>query len=229
VKVIKLIFIFTIISSPAANANALRLSLISSFYSTNLVGEDDASGKSGKLVSQSNLHYGFKLSYAISQSFRLQFAYKLSSYDFDNTDDLITGDTKVNASSTEVGFKWIMFATTAFRLSIVSEDVVAFELNNSNKAKLFKSKINAFHLNYDQILYLGSSVFAGIKLGYEMGLSGDEVTNKQGSNYGAFVILNTGMGSFEGFYQLKSTTKETDSLDFTDEDSIFNIIYTVSF
>lgn len=228
-KTIKLIFIFLIISSSAANANALRLSLVSSFYSTNLVGEDNTSGTSGKLVSQSNLHYGLKLSYAVSQSFRLEFAHKLSSYDFDNTDDLIIGDTKVDASSTEIGIKWIMFAMTAFRFSIMSEDVVAFELDNSNKAKLFKSKINAFHLHYDQILYLGSSVFAGIKLGYEMGLSGDEISNKQGSSYGAFVILNTGMGSFEGFYELKNTTKETDSLDFSDEDSIFNIIYTVSF
>jgi hypothetical protein len=228
VKKIKIIFIFSLLLTQTAYANALRFSLLSSFYSTTLIGES-AGGASGKLVSQANLHYGLKISYAMSQSFRLEFSHKLRSFDFDNTDDLILGDTKVDISATEFGIKWIMFARSAFRFSLVSEELVAFELDNNNKAKLFTDKINALHIHFDQILYLGSSIFAGVKLGYEMGLGGDTITNKQGSSYGAFIILNTGMGSFEGFYELKNTTKETDDLDFSDEDSIFNIIYTVSF
>lgn len=211
-----------------AIASKLSLGLRAASYSKKIVGVDSTASVDGEIVSNSNINYGFEFEYSLSKSLRLLGSYESRSLKFDNSSDVIEGSTEFESTAMTFGFKWILFSRTALRFLYNIEQATAFKVN-SGKAKIYTEASSYITTYFDQILYLGSSVYSGFRLGFDISSSGNYVSNRSATRYGVFVIMNTFMGQFESFYEIKNITKESSSLDFTEKDSILNFVYRVRF
>lgn len=222
--------LLTFILNLTAAQAAFRMTLLSSVGSKKLAGQDPSTAADGVLISNGNFNYGLKFSVGLSASWHILAGYEASSYAFDNTENILEGDTGISANSTEIGMRWILFSRTALRFLFNLEDSIGFKVNAASRAVLYKENLKYLSLYYDQIVYLGSTIFGGFKVGYDLPTSGSEITDRQGSKYGIFVTVNTsGWGQFETYFELKNITKYDDQLEYIEKDSNLNISYTVGF
>lgn len=224
-----LLIIMTFLTA-SLSAHAFRMTLLTSFDSKKLTGTDAATQADGNLISNANFNYGLNLSFGFSKNLHLLLGYQSRSYDFDNTENIIEGESAVDANKTEIGLRWILFARTALRFNIVSEDTIGFSVNANNRVELFTENINYLNIYYDQIVYMGGRFFGGFKVGYDIPANGTEIQDRSSTKYGVFVTMNTsGLGQFEGYFEIINTDKSDDNLAYTESDQNFNLNWTVSF
>jgi len=208
----------------------VRFSLLTSFSSKKLVGEDLITATEGTIVSNANMTYGLKMSYGLSPSWHFLLGHEIRNYAFDNTENIIAGEEAIDANTTEIGMRWIVFSRTALRFLFLMDDSVAFKVDANNKAVLYTENLKYFSIYYDQIVYLGTTIFAGFKIGTDLPTSGNDIIDRTGTKYGVFITLNTtGLGQFEGYFEMKESYKEDDNLSYTENDANLNITYTVGF
>jgi hypothetical protein len=222
------LLIFSILFCSNAFANKLSIGLIGSLYSKKLIGENAVSGVSGEVVSNTNINYGLEFEYSISRSLRFLGSYKSRTVEFDNTDDVITGETIFNTSASSMGLKWILFSRTALRFIYNLEKDLGFKVVN-DKAEIFVENSNYLTVFYDQIIFLGKSIYSGFRLGSDITSSGDRLSDRNATRYGVFITMNSGMGQLESFFEVKNIAKSSSSLDFTEKDSILHFTYRLIF
>lgn len=217
--------IFTALITFQAKANTVRIGASASLFSDKLVGVSKTTSEEDKLVSNTNFHYGLNFRYALSQSFHMVLNYTNKSIDFDNTQEIIAGEEAFVLTQVEAGVRWIIHPRVAFRILFNADEELAFTVNEDNQAEVFSENLNYLSVYYDQVVFLGGSMFSGFKVGYDLPASGDQITNRTAVKYGVFAVLN----SFEIHYEIRNKTKETDTLEFTDDESVLNFTYTFRF
>ena len=146
------LILFLSLCSNFAYSSKFVFSLKSSLYSKVLTGVDTDTQTEGEIVSNSNLNFGFQTEYSMSNSLRFLFDYTSRSVSFDNTDNVINGNTDFDTSSMRFGIKWIAFARTAFRFLYTIEQDVGFEVVNF-KAEIFTENSSYLTLYYDQMFF----------------------------------------------------------------------------
>lgn len=203
----------------------MQFGLLTSLYSKNLNGTLRDSGGEGKLVSNSNLHYGFNFGYSLTGSLRFLFEYQSREIDFDNTEKIIAGDKSFEVSSLKAGLRLIAHPRVAFRLMMSSEKDIAFDINDSNQAMVYAETMTYFSVFYDQIILLSPDMFSGFRLGYDIPISSDTIQDRSGNSVGIFGVI----GSLEVNYTVKKITKSNSDLDFDESDSALNFIYSFVF
>lgn len=208
---------------------AFRVSLLTSISSKQINAEDSV-GEDGTLISNGNFTYGLGFSYGLSQSWHVLLGHESKTYAFDNTEKVIAEDESISVGMSYIGLRWILFTRTSLRFLINSEENIGYEVNSDGKAILYKEGLNYMSLYYDQIVYLGVSLFAGFKVGYEMTSSSTLIEERSASKYGVFMTLNTsGWGQVEAYYEFRNITKSDENLNFVENDANLNLTYTVGF
>lgn len=210
-------------------SSAARLTLKTSMVNRDLEASSKTTGEEGKLSSVGNFHYGMAIELPLSKSFRTNFGVQQKSFQFNNEDEDIEGESTLETVDSFIGIKWVIFSRTALRLDFHYEEDIAFKQNALQKAELFKEGITYLSANLDQILYLSASVYAGFKLGSEVLISSDEIESRTETHYGLFINYNTFLGAFEMYAELRNVFKATEELDFTQKDLALNLDYTVRF
>lgn len=219
------IFVLFIFISFSAKANISNLGIFASIYSKKLTGTLDSTGTEGKLVSSSDLHYGLDLEYAFSPAFRFIFNYQTGNVDFDNTDNIITGEESFDINSTKLGFRWIIHPRVAFRSLLNLDKELAFDVNGSNQAEVYSESVNYLSVFYDQIVFLGTAFYSGFRLGYDIPASGDTIEDRTGNFFSVFAVI----GNLEISYNYKKVTKSNNDLTFEEIDSALNFSYGLRF
>ena len=182
-------------------------------------------GEEGKLVSNTNFHYGVHFAYLAGKGFQFLLDYSNKSYSFDNTQEIITGEESFSLTKTSIGMRWIAHPRVALRLHLNFDEDIVFTVDENNQALIEPEKIMYPSIFYDQILFLGGTMYSGFKLGYELGGAGETIKNRTALQYGVFAVLN----AFEINYMVKNITKENDTLEFTETESALNFIYLFRF
>ena len=224
----KVLVVAIFIISPLL-ANAARLTLKTSLNTRALTATSKANGDEGKIEGQGNFHYGLAIESSLSKNFRWGFGGEIKNYSFDNEDDVIAGEERVETIDSYIGFKWIMFSRSALRFDFHYEEDIAFTINGDNEAELFKEGITYIDANFDQILYLSPRFYFGFKVGTELLMSSDELITRDEIHYGLFMNFNTIIGVIEISGEYKSVKKDIDTLDFEQEDISMFLDYTVRF
>ena len=210
-----------------AYGNAFRVTPYISLYSTTLTGTDDALNADGKLVSNSNLLAGLKMSYSLSQAFNLVFDYSTGSIAYDNTQDVISDNDSYTKSKISLGTRWILHPRVVFKFLFNIDKEVGFTIvtTDNNKAMLDAEPINYFSINYDQIVFMGGGTYSGFFIGYSPNSSSDTYFARTSTEYGLFFVLQ----GFRASYKIENKTKESDDLKFTEDDSALELSYTFRF
>lgn len=190
---------------------------------------DKVTGNEGKLEATGNFHYGLNLEFSLSKSFRANIGAWQRSYSFNNEKEIIADEPTIDTTDVYLGFKWIVFSRTALRFDFHFADEVAFTQNTSNQAVLFKEGITFIDVNFDQIVYLTAKFYLGFKLGSELLISSSDIESRSEIHYGAFLNYNSFLGALEVYLQLKDVTKDTEDLDFVQNDINLNLNYTLRF
>ena len=221
-----ILFLFLITSTLS---EAARFTLKTSLNNRTLTATDKETGAEGELESEGNFHYGVNIELPFTKSFRWNFGGQMKTYTFDNEEEEIASEEKIDTFDSYIGFKWIMFSRTAIRVDFHYSEDIAFTINGSDKAELFKEGITFIDTNFDQILYLSPRFYAGFKVGTETLISSDEILSRSEIHYGLFMNFNTFLGIIEISGELKNVSKDTDTLDFEQNDLGLNLDYTVRF
>ena len=206
-------------------AQQFRFGFSGSILSDKITGIDNDTGEEGKLVSNTNFHYGIHFAYLMGSGFQILLDYQNKSYDFDNTQEIITGEESFSLTKTSIGMRWIAHPRIALRLHLNFDEDIVFTVDENNQALIEPEKIIYPSIFYDQILFLGGSMYSGFKVGYELGGTGETIKNRTALQYGLFAVLN----AFEINYMIKNITKENDTLEFTETESALNFIYLFRF
>lgn len=220
----KIISIFFIFSIQSVYAYTLKFDLIGQLHKNTLTAKD-SNGSEGKLISKSKFDMGIKIDYSLANAWKLYLTHQKYTYDFDNTDNVISGDRMFDHASTDFGVTWIVASSMAFRLAYTSKDELGFELNGSNQAVFISETLSFASLFWDQILWLGDGYYLGFTLGLDMNASGSTFTSRSATLISAY--LNT--DSFRFFYNLKTVTKETDDWKFEGQEPSYGLAYVLAF
>lgn len=174
-KLYPVILLIFLSLTTSAYAGTFRISLAGAVASKKLTGTDPISGDEGVLISNGNFNTGFNLSYSFDPHWHVLLGMENRSYDFDNSDNIISGPTKLDLSATQYGIRWIMFAKTAFRFLYTAQDEAAFIVTDSNQAELYKESISFFTIYWDQLIYSGENILIGFKVGYDVAADATEI------------------------------------------------------
>lgn len=217
----KILLTFTVLFI-SCNAKAMfRADIGVSFNSLELMGSTSSSEVEGNIISNNNLNYFFSLKYFLTKQTSMHFKFSPKSYEFDNTKDVIEGDSKLSTQNTEIGLKFIVHPRVALGLGIKQNDVAAFKVNSSNKAQLLTNKIINPYISYDQIIFLGSSMYSGLFVNYEIPASGDDIENSGQSSYGLFAKVFSARVE----YTMGKNNFVVGDLDFTTDYSALTLAY----
>ena len=222
-----LIFITMLLIVNTTYGKAFRVTPYISLYSTTLIGTDDVLNADGKLVSNSNLLTGLKMSYSLSQAFNLVFDYSTGAVGYDNTQEVISGDDSYTKSKISLGTRWILHPRVVFKFLFNIDEEIGFSIDtaNDNKALLVAEPINYFSIYYDQIVFMGGGMYSGFFIGYSPNSSSDTYFARTSTEYGLFFVLQ----GFRASYKIENKTKESDDLKFTEDDSALELSYTFRF
>lgn len=190
-----------------------------------MTGVDKITEEEGKLVSNTNFHYGIHFAYLMGKGLQFQLNYLNKNYSFDNTQEIIEGEETFTLTNTQLGIRWIALSRVAFRLLINVTEDLAFTVNQTNQAVLTQESLVYPTIFYDQIVFLGGTMYSGFKVGADVGGSGETIENRQAIHYGVFAVLN----AFEVDYTISNITKETEALDFTETESSLQFKYLFRF
>jgi hypothetical protein len=234
---ITIIFTIFFTSNIFAYKNKLGIGITSSSYSKKIFGKSSTSSTKAKIVSNWNIHSGLELEYSITKYLRVLGSYASRPIEFNNSKSTINRDTSFNTSSMIFGLKWIVFSRTALRFLYNIEKDIGFEVA-AGKTEIYSDNTSYLTVIYDQIIFLGPSIYStfrhrgnsmysGFRLGYDLGINGQRLSNKKVIRYGIFGVLNSYIGQFEAYFELKNITKDSSNYDFTEEDSILHITYRI--
>jgi hypothetical protein len=220
--------LFSLLLTSSTFANKLTIGLIGSSYSKTISGENAVSGVEEEIVSNTSIHYGLELEYSVTHTLRFIASHVSGSVEFDNSESTTNGETYFDTSVSSAGFKWIVFSRTALRFLYNIEKDIGFNIVDS-KAEIFVENSNYLTVFYDQIVFLGPSMYSGFRIGSDLGSSGDKLSNRTATRYGLFIVINSVVGQFEGFFEVKSISKESSSLDFEEKNSVAHLSYRLIF
>ncbi len=206
-------------------AQKYRFGFSGALLSKEMTGVDKVTEEEGKLVSNTNFHYGVHFAYMMGNSLQFQMNHLNKNYSFDNTQEIIAGEEAFSITNTQLGFRWIALSRVAFRLLINFAEDLVFTVDSNNQAVLEQESLIYPSVFYDQIVFLGGTMYSGFKVGADIGGSGDTIENRQAVHYGVFAVLN----AFEINYIVSNITKETESLDFTETESSLQFKYLFRF
>ena len=206
-------------------AQKFRFGFSGALISKEMVGVDKVTEEEGKLVSNTNFHYGIHFAYLMGKGFQLLLNQQNKAYSFDNTQEIIAGEDTFVLTNTQFGFRWIALSRVAFRVLLNSGEDLVFTVDENNQAVLEKESLFYPTIFYDQIVFLGGTMYSGFKVGADFGGAGDTIENRQAVHYGVFAVLN----SFEIDYTISNITKETETLDFTETESSLQFKYLFRF
>ena len=221
---ILLIFLISLFFSISCYAQVFKVGLQTTIYSTKLTGSDNLDLE-GNLISNSNFFSSLDLAFGITKRLHFLVDYTAGAISFDNTKDVIAGDSEFQVSRVAAGVKFIAFSRVAFRAYFNTYDDLAFEVNESNQAIVYSEKLNYLSLFYDQIVFMGGAMYSGFKLGYDIPTSGTETTDRTGNTVGLFAVIH----GFTIDYEVKSITKSNSSLDFEENINVLKLKYLFSF
>ena len=209
---ILIIFLFLLISAQAIAKHEVGLSAIN--LSTTLTGTDKITGGEGVLASNSNLFLGFSYTWFMTPRFHFRLNYYARKFKFIEDDGNIEGDEEINSNLQEVGLRFVAHRLVAFSILNVSETDVAFVVNTINKIELVSSSLSFLRLFYHQMLYSGRSVNIGFDIAYDLSASTDLIKNRNAKGADFFMIFGKSQAKFKVYGGTRIITKETDDLDF---------------
>ena len=218
-----ILFIFIL---PSAQAK-FNIDLGFGLKSKSLTGVDKLTQVEGKLVGNALMQTRFNILWGLSQKWQLLIDYASTTVDFDNSDNVITGPDSVTLSKTAIGARWIIMPRAAFRFYYSMEQDVAFGLNGSSppQAVLYTETINHIDLWYDQIVFMGGSMYSGFRVGYGLGASGAKTIDRSGTDIALFFVWD----NWDFSYEFTNFTKSNSELDFVEKDTTIGVKYSLKF
>ncbi len=223
-KKLFLIITFIILSCNSYGAQ-FGLNLGGQIFSKSLNGTLTGTDTEGKLVSNGNFHYGIKTGFSMTNSIALLIEYNSREVDFDNSNNIISGEEVFKVDSTSVGLRFILMPRVAIRTMYTMEKDLGFELDGNNKAVIYTEDIGYLTIYYDQIVFLSAGMYSGFKLGYDLPASGANNLDRTGTRINLFANIH----NFETSYELRSFTKNNSTLDFVEKDAVLTISYRLTF
>jgi hypothetical protein len=221
------VFIFLIISSQALAKHEIGISSIN--LSTTLTGTDKTTRGQGVLASNSNFFLGFSYTWFMTPRFHFRLNYYSRKFKFIEDGGNIEGDDEIDSNLQEVGLRYVAHRLVAFSILNVSETDVAFIVNSNNRIELVSSSLSFIRLMYHQMFYSGQRVNIGMDLMYDISSSTDLIKNRNATGADLFMIFGKSQGKMKLYAGTRIINKETDGLEFEQNDILIGANFTYLF